>query len=186
MPRYRMGSNFYTPSTFPMPMPSVPSIVEQTAETPVDPPQIPTEPCPIPEECLQILKTLDSEALDKCIRAMRNGTPGQPNCFGEGCPAAYCKWYWSGRCDRPLLVTHLQIVLSLILLCEECSHLIADLWSIRGIDLRKSLTRELETSASGTLDAALVHLAVSFSTHSYRSFSTLHRGGKQFHNSFLE
>lgn len=84
MPRYRMGSNFYTPSTFPMPMPSVPSIAEQPAETPVDPPQIPTEPCPIPEECLQILKTLDSEALDKCIRAMRNGTPGNPTASEKG------------------------------------------------------------------------------------------------------
>ena len=84
MPRYRMGSNFYTPSTFPMPMPSVPSIAEQPAETLVDPPQIPTEPCPIPEECLQILKTLDSEALDKCIRAMRNGTPGNPTASEKG------------------------------------------------------------------------------------------------------
>ena len=84
MPRYRMGSNFYTPSTFPMPMPSVPSIAEQPAETPVDPPHIPTEPCPIPEECLQILKTLDSEALDKCIRAMRNGTPGNPTASEKG------------------------------------------------------------------------------------------------------
>jgi hypothetical protein len=84
MPRYRMGSTFYTPSTFPMPMPSVPSIVEQSEDIPVEPLQIPTEPCPIPEECIQILKTLDSEALSKCIRAMRNGTPGNPTASEKG------------------------------------------------------------------------------------------------------
>ena len=68
MPRYRMGSTFYTPSTFPMPMPSVPSIVEQSEEIPVEPPQIPTEPCPIPEECIQILKIISQKNERKILK----------------------------------------------------------------------------------------------------------------------
>ena len=88
MPRFRIGSTFYTPSNFPMPMPSTPSIAEQAEEQaellPVELPPIPSEPCPIPDDCLQILKTLDAETLDKCARAMRNGTPGEPSSKEKG------------------------------------------------------------------------------------------------------
>ena len=86
MPRFRYGSTFVTPAHFPMPMPYTPSLAEQAAESqpPVDPPQIPTEPCPIPEDCLEVLKTLDADTLDKCCRAMRNGTPGDPTSSEKG------------------------------------------------------------------------------------------------------
>ncbi len=84
MPRYRVGSNFYTPSHFPMPMPYTPSLAEQAGDPPIESPQIPMEPCPIPDDYLQILKTLDAETLDKCARAMRNGTPGEPTSTEKG------------------------------------------------------------------------------------------------------
>ena len=76
MPRYRIGSTFLTPSHFPM-LATQPT-VEQAAESIVVPPQAPTEPNPIPDAYLEILKNLDSESLDKCIRAMRNGIAGSP------------------------------------------------------------------------------------------------------------
>lgn len=84
MPRYQMGSFHILPSACPMPMPYTPSITEQATQPPVDPPQIPTEPCPIPEDCISILKTLDADTLDKCCRAMRNGVPGDPTSSEKG------------------------------------------------------------------------------------------------------
>lgn len=76
MPRYRIGSTFLTPSHFPMP--STQPVAEQAAESIVAPLQAPTEPNPIPDAYLEILKNLDSVSLDKCIRAMRNGIAGSP------------------------------------------------------------------------------------------------------------
>ena len=84
MPRFRIGSFSLPSSAFPMPMPYTPSITEQAAQTPTEPSPPPTEPCPIPEECLAILKTLDADTLDKCVRAMRNGTPGDPTSSEKG------------------------------------------------------------------------------------------------------
>ena len=38
----------------------------------------------IPEECLELLKSLDDATLEKCVRAMRNGTPGEPTSTEKG------------------------------------------------------------------------------------------------------
>lgn len=49
----------------------------------MQPPQ-PVEIIRIPDECLEVLKSLDEETLDKCVRAMRNGVPGEPTSGEKG------------------------------------------------------------------------------------------------------
>lgn len=80
MPRFRLGS---------AKLPFIAEIVVPPVDAPQELPtpslpQAPIDPCPIPEECLQILQTLDAETLDKCIKAMRNGIAGSPTSTEKG------------------------------------------------------------------------------------------------------
>jgi hypothetical protein len=77
MPRFRLGS---------VKMPFVAEMMEVSpTESPTLPlPQTPTDPCPIPEECLTILRSLDGETLEKCCKAMRNGISGEPTSTEKG------------------------------------------------------------------------------------------------------
>lgn len=81
MPRFRLGSVKLPFITEMMETQSIIDSSENSASTQF---QIPSDPCPIPEECLQILQTLDAETLDKCIKAMRNGIAGSPTSTEKG------------------------------------------------------------------------------------------------------
>lgn len=81
MPRFRLGS---AKLPFISEVMEIQSVDEQSANSASTQVQAPIDPCPIPEECLQILQRLDAETLDKCIKAMRNGIAGSPTPTEKG------------------------------------------------------------------------------------------------------
>lgn len=64
MPRFRYGNVAVTPEFMPPMQPIVLSV--------------------IPKEVIEILKSLDQETLERCSRAMRNGTAGEPTSTEKG------------------------------------------------------------------------------------------------------
>lgn len=80
MPRFRLGS-----AKLPFIAEIMVPPVDAPQELPIPSlPQAPTDPCPIPEECLAILQSLDEETLEKCCKAMRNGISGEPTSTQKG------------------------------------------------------------------------------------------------------
>lgn len=78
MPRFRLGS-FKTPSFIqPMPMPFVEGIGISL------PLSSPSEPCPLTDEQVAFFRELTAETINRCCRAMRNGTPGEPTSSEKG------------------------------------------------------------------------------------------------------
>ena len=76
MPRFRFGSVKTSPIFVQADIPQIEN--GATVDTK------PTEPCPISENYLVILRSLDTEILDKCCKAMRNGTAGEPTPTEKG------------------------------------------------------------------------------------------------------